>query len=77
MFNLDGLVRADAAKALVAEVVPILHTAAFTHARRHNICFRKSAEGLAPDHPALAQLDTVNHTICADQIPGSMPAHRH
>ena len=74
MFNLGGRVRADAAKALVAEVLPILHTAAFTHAR---FCFRKSAEGLAPDHPALAQLDTVNHTICADQIPGSMPADRH
>jgi hypothetical protein len=71
MFNLDRLIRSPALGELVAELLPVLHSAAFTHARRHNIYFRKSVEGLPPDHPALAPLDTVNHTVCADQIPGS------
>ena len=71
MFNLDGLVRAQALPGLLSELLPVLHSAAFTHARRHNIYFRKSVEGLPADHPALMPLDTVNHTVCADQIAAS------
>ncbi len=72
MFNLEGLVLPDAVMRAVAEVTPVLESSAFTHARRHNIYFRKDVPGLAPDHPALAEFETVNHTICADQIPGSV-----
>lgn len=28
--------------------------------------------GLEPEHPALRKVETVNHTLCADQIPASM-----
>lgn len=37
----------------------------------HNIYFRKSIDGLPDDHPALQQFETVNHTLCADQIQDS------
>jgi hypothetical protein len=47
-----------------------LASEAFTHARRHNIYFRKSVPGLAPGHPALAEVETVNRTLCGDQIGG-------
>ena len=72
MFNLDGLVRQAALAQAVAEVVPVLDAAAFTHRRYHNVYFEKQIDGLPADHPALAEVETVNHTICADQIPGSL-----
>ena len=28
--------------------------------------------GLAADHPALRKVQTTNHTVCADQMPGSL-----
>jgi hypothetical protein len=69
MFNLTGLVRPAALRRAVAELKPILDTKAFVHERRHNIYFKKDIPGLPPDHPALRQVTTVNHTICADQMP--------
>lgn len=53
----------------VAELKPVLDNKAFVHKREHNIYFRKDVPGLAPDHPALKPVTTVNHTICADQMP--------
>ncbi len=72
MFNLDGLLRPEAIARVVAEIAPKLAREAFTHRRAHNIYFRREIPGLAPDHPALRQFETVNHTICADQIADSL-----
>ena len=72
MFNLEGLVRPQALTRAVAEARPVLAAAAFTHKRQHNIYFKREIPGLAPEHPALRLCETVNHTICADQIPGSV-----
>jgi len=72
MFNLDGFVRADALAGAVAELKPVLDSAAFTHAREHNIYFDDSIAGLPADHPALKRFETINHTVCADQISESM-----
>lgn len=69
MFNLEGLIRPAALPRAVAGLRPILDSAAFEHKRSHNIYFRKDIAGLAPDHPALRQVTTINHTICADQMP--------
>ena len=73
MFNLESFVRPEALARAVAEVRPVLDTLSFTHKRRHNIYFRKEIPGLPADHPALRLTDTVNHTVCADQITGSVP----
>lgn len=72
LFNLPGFARNDAVSKAVAELKPILATEAFTHARRHNIYFRNSVEGLDPSHPALREFETSNRTICADQMGQSM-----
>jgi len=66
--NLTGFVQPHAVAMSVDELKPMLETEAFTHARRHNIYFRKSIEGLSDDHPALRTFETTNRTICADQI---------
>ena len=73
MFNLEGFVRPEALERAIAEIRPVMDTLSFTHRRRHNIYFRKEIPGLAPDHPALALCETVNHTVCADQIAQSVP----
>ena len=72
MFNLEALVRPQALAQCVAEIKPVLDRAAFTHRRDHNIYFRDDISDIAPDHPALRRSETVNHTVCADQIPDSI-----
>ena len=72
MFNLVGLVRAEALDRALQEIRPLMPQA-FTHRRTHNIYFRPSVPGLPADHPALRAVETVNHTLCADQIPQSVP----
>jgi hypothetical protein len=73
MFNLEGLVKPEALARAIAEIRPVMDTLSFTHRRRHNIYFRKEIPGLPADHPALALCETVNHTVCADQISQSIP----
>ena len=68
MFNLPGFLRPQALAQAVRELTPKLAAEAFTHARRHNIYFRKEVPGLAPDHPALAEVETTSHTLCGDQM---------
>ena len=73
MFNLEGLVKPSALAQAIGEIRPVMDTFSFTHRRRHNIYFRKEIPGLPVDHPALALCETVNHTVCADQITQSVP----
>jgi hypothetical protein len=72
MFNLEGLLRVEAVEKCVAEVKPVMDTLSFVHTRDHNIYFLKSIPGLPEDHPALTKTKTINHTVCADQIPQSL-----
>jgi hypothetical protein len=71
MFDLPGFLRPEVTRAAAEAVKPAMATESYRHARRHNIYFRDSVEGLAEDHPALAKVETVNHTLCADQIAGN------
>ncbi|MFN0114476.1 MAG: 2OG-Fe(II) oxygenase [Paracoccaceae bacterium] len=70
MYDLPGFLRPAALSGAVAELAPRFDAEAFTHARRHNIYFRKEIGGLATGHPALTQFETTNRTLCADQIVG-------
>ncbi len=75
MYNLDEMMRPEALARCLSEVKPIINTLSFTHIREHNIYFMKSIPGLAEDHPALTKTKTINHTVCADQIPHSTVMH--
>lgn len=68
MFNLEGLVKPAALSKTVSEIQPVMDTLSFVHKRSHNIYFRKEIPELPLDHPALVKVDTINHTVCADQI---------
>ena len=72
MFNLAGFLKPEAIQQAVTEVAPVLATDAFRHHRRHNIFFKDEVPGLAADHPAMREFESINHTICADQIDGSV-----
>lgn len=71
MFELPGFLRAAAVDEAVTAVAPAMAADSFRHARSHNIYFRDNVEGLADDHPALTRVETVNHTLCADQLQGN------
>ncbi|MBZ9990661.1 2OG-Fe(II) oxygenase [Mesorhizobium sp. BH1-1-5] len=71
MFNLEGFLRPGIAEKAVAEIRPVMDTRSHVHKRRHNIYFKPSIPELAPDHPALRKVETISHTVCADQMPGS------
>jgi hypothetical protein len=68
MFNLVGFVRPQALSAIVEHVQPLASHDSFTHQRRHNVYFFRSVAGLAEDHPALTRFETINHTVCGDQL---------
>lgn len=71
MFDLEGLLRPGVAARLAAEIKPVMDTQSYTHRRTHNIYFKPTIPELDPGHPALRQVETIGHTVCADQIGGS------
>lgn len=68
LFNFEGFMRPTALDQTLAHVHPLMQTASFHHRRAHNIYFRDEVDGLAPDDPALAKVETANHTLCHDQM---------
>jgi hypothetical protein len=68
MFNLDGFVRPAALQAAVEQVAPLAAHDSYTHQRKHNVYFLREVPGLAEDHPALTRFQTINHTVCGDQL---------
>ncbi|MBN9219351.1 MAG: 2OG-Fe(II) oxygenase [Mesorhizobium sp.] len=71
MFNLEAFLRPGVAERAVTEIRPVMDTNSHIHKRLHNIYFKPSIPELAPDHPALRKVETISHTVCADQIPDS------
>ncbi|MGX5801318.1 HalD/BesD family halogenase [Bradyrhizobium sp. Arg314] len=71
MFNLEGFLRPGIAEKAVAEIRPVMDARSHVHKRMHNIYFKPSIPELSPDHPALRKVETISHTVCADQIAGS------
>ncbi|MGX5846357.1 HalD/BesD family halogenase [Mesorhizobium sp. PL10] len=71
MFNLEGFLRSGVAEKAVQQIQPVMAARSHVHKRMHNIYFKPDLPELAPDHPALRKVETISHTVCADQIPGS------
>jgi len=72
MFNLKQLMRPQAIQKAVAELQPKMDNQSHTHSRRHNIYFLPDFKELEPSHPALREVESTNHTLCADQIEKSI-----
>lgn len=71
MFELPGFMQPHVTRTAADAAKPAMATESHRHARLHNIYFRDTVEGLPADHPALAKVETVNHTLCADQLAGN------
>ena len=71
MYNLEGFLKPEAAQAAADDLMSTMASDSFTHSRTHNIYFKKELPDVAPDHPALTQFQTINHTLCADQLGAS------
>jgi hypothetical protein len=72
MFNLEDLLLPGVAEQAVAEIQPVMDKESHIHKRLHNIYFKPEIPELYAGHPALRQVETVSHTVCADQIPSSI-----
>ncbi|MDC1287028.1 2OG-Fe(II) oxygenase [Gammaproteobacteria bacterium] len=68
MFTLEGLLRSEIVDDMLPDLLHRLERESFTHQREHNIYFDDKIEGLPRDHPALARVKTINHTLCGDQL---------
>ena len=71
MFDLAGFVRPEVIERCATGLRPMLDRHSFTHKRNHNVYFLRNVANLAPDHPALREVETVHHTLCADQLKDS------
>lgn len=69
MFTLQGFLRREIVDAMLPDLLQRIESESFTHSRDHNIYFDDELDQLPRDHPALARIKTVNHTLCGDQLP--------
>jgi len=71
MFNLPDFFKPGVAQAAADMAKPAMDTASFRHARRHNVYFKDAMPGVDDNHPAMVKSNTINHTLCADQLNGN------
>lgn len=74
MFTLPGFMRPSRAAEVTTALTPRFEGEGFRHAREHNIYFRDQVEGVSPDDPSLKKVETVNTTLCADQLADTLLA---
>lgn len=72
MFTLEGFMRRAAIDAMLPGMLDKIAQESFNHTREHNIYFDDNITDVAADHPALARVKTINHTLCGDQIAGPL-----
>jgi hypothetical protein len=68
MFTLKGFMRREVIDAMLPELLDKIARESFNHTREHNIYFDDNIADVPADHPALARVKTINHTLCGDQI---------
>ncbi|MDH3631612.1 MAG: 2OG-Fe(II) oxygenase [Gammaproteobacteria bacterium] len=72
MFTLKGFMRREVIDEILPGLLEKLKRESFTHAREHNIYFNNDIKDIPADHPALTRVETINHTLCGDQIAGPL-----
>ena len=74
MFSLEGFIQEDDIGLAAQQIQPTMAAESHTHKRSHNIYFKPQIPELPADHPALQKVETVSHTLCADQLTDSLVA---
>jgi len=68
MFTLKEFMRREVIDEMLPELLQKFKRESFTHARQHNIYFNDDIDDIPADHPAMARVETINHTLCGDQL---------
>lgn len=68
MFTLEAFLRREVIDAMLPGLLRKMADESYTHAREHNIYFDDDIGDIPAEHPALARVRTVNHTLCGDQL---------
>ena len=68
MFTLKGFMRREVIDEILPDLLQKFKHESFLHWREHNIYFSDELADIPADHPALARVNTVNHTLCGDQL---------
>jgi len=68
MFTLKGFMQRSVIDEILPALLHKLEHESFCHSREHNIYFSDDVDDVAPNHPALARVNTINHTLCGDQL---------
>lgn len=68
MFTLKGFMRRQVIDEILPDLLQKFKHESFFHQREHNIYFSDDLVDIPADHPALARVKTINHTLCGDQL---------
>jgi hypothetical protein len=68
MFTLKGFMRREIIDEILPDLLQKIKHESFLHTREHNIYFSDDLADIPVDHPALARVKTINHTLCGDQL---------
>jgi hypothetical protein len=68
MFTLKGFMRREIIDEILPDLLQKFKHESFLHTREHNIYFSDDLADIPVDHPALARVKTINHTLCGDQL---------
>lgn len=71
MYQLVGFIRPEPLSNTVRLLAPMMASESSELRQWHTIYFSEEVSGLAADHPAMAKVHTVNHSLCADQLGAS------
>lgn len=71
-FNLEGFVQPEALGRCVAEIEPLMAHCSFHHAKEHNVYFCNDESVPAAVRHRISPLTTSNHTLCCDQLDGTL-----
>jgi hypothetical protein len=68
MFTLKDFMRREVIDEILPDLLQKFKHESFFHTREHNIYFSDDLADIPADHPALARVKTINHTLCGDQL---------
>lgn len=71
-FNLEGFMHPAALARAVAEIEPLMARESFHHTKSHNIWFNENEPVPARLEAAKRRLETSHHTLCSDQLAGTI-----
>ena len=71
-FSLVDFIKPDALHECVSQIQPLIPDHAYRHTQTHNVYFTDADPPLPNNHGALRRLISANHTLCCDQLSGTL-----